>query len=234
MEYKTYAQLKTILNGQADLEQEVFIQAPELLEYFNTAINRAEALILNLGVEDEYFLNSANLALSTGVAAVTAMPSDIYGNKIRSIIYSNGGKIFEIKRMRKRAKFLEKAELDYENETDPRYQYILKNASATAGVSLHLVPPSKETSTTNVTMWYIRNANKLALDADKCDIPEFYSFVLAYVRYRVLDKEGMPGAVEAKMELDAEEKLMIQTLENMVPDEDDEVEADDSIYGEMS
>lgn len=233
MTLKTYAQLKTIIERELDLEQEVFVQTAEMLEYFNQAVNEAEANIHKLGLEDDYFLTSANLSLTSGSASVT-LPSNIYAAKIRAVIYKNGGTIYEIKRMRNSKRFLSKTLIDYENSSNPEYVYLLKNDSNTAGIKMHLSPTAKETSTTNVTCWYIRNATALSADADECDIPEFYSFILAFVKYRILDKEGHPNADNAKIDLEAQRKLMIETLENMVPDEESELEQDQSHYEEMS
>jgi len=96
----------------------------------------------------------------------------------------------------------------------------------TPAVQLTLVPASKETSTGNVTIWYIRNANRMALDEDICDIPEFTSFVIQYMKVRCYEKEQNENLSFATETLGALRKRMIDTLTNKEPDEFNEIEPD--------
>lgn len=234
MVYKTYAQLKTIIEEENDLEQEIFIQATELLEYFNRGIKMAEAAIHKLGLEDEYFKTSAPLALVTGASDID-LPENIYASKILEIVYESGNTIFEIKRIRGRDKLVYKKILNQTSVgSPPIYRYDLKNDSADDGIQIELVPDSLETSASNVTIEYIREANILEDDDSVCDIPEFYTFLLAFVRWKVRDKEGHPGSEDAKLDYEAEKSLMIETLSGQVPDGETSVEGDMSVYEEMS
>jgi hypothetical protein len=246
----TYLEAKTKVERDLDLEEENIIQPEEMVSYFNEAIDVAEADIHKLGLEDEYFLASDQLALVNGTADYS-LPTDIYANKLRAVMYQNGATIYEIKRVRERPgqrRFETIAQINYSGG-DCDYEYIIKNASAALGPQMQLVPPSREDSTTNVTRWYVRNANRIPqvgeakptsgnytqaeVDATVLDIPEFMSFVLQYVKNECKKKEGVLTDGD-RQELLAQRNLMIDTLTEMVPDGDDEIPADFSHYEEMN
>lgn len=227
---QTFGDLRDKIARELDLEDEAFIVADEMLGYYNDAVDDAEAEIL--GIYEDYFLTSALLPLETGVATYS-LPADIYANKIRRVIYSRGTIIYEILRVRDWKKFLKKAVIDAYSGLNDCYQYMLQNVSADDGVQLVLVPPSAETSEENVRLWYIRNANRATGDSDKCDIPEFTSFITAHMRCSVRRKEFNGDVPQADiMELERQRKLMIDTLTTMVPDDQTEIEQDLTHYNE--
>lgn len=226
----TYEEIKTKVERDLDHQEETMISEEEMLGYCNEAIDACEAEIH--GIYEDYFLTSSPLALVSGTSSYE-LPADIYASKIRSVIYSNSGNIYEIKRIRTPKKFLELAHITQSNPTN-HYNYIITNAEAT-GPRLVLYPSSKETSSTNVTIWYLRNAARMVELDDECDIPEFTSFVLQYMKVKCYEKEaGHPMYQTAVLELMALKKQMIETLTEMVPDEDNEVIQDLSHYEEMS
>lgn len=233
MQYKTYATLKSEVLIETDTEAEDFIQASEVLAYFNDAINEAEAHIHKLGLEDDYFLSTAQFSLTNGLQYLT-MPSDIYATKIRGLIYATTEKTYPIKGIKGPKKFEEMQDILMNSGGQPYYQYQILNASAANGHRIHLFPYSYETATNCITMYYIRNANEVTVDASVVDIPEFYSFIKAYVKYKIYDKEGSVKASDAKADLDKERLLMIETLTEMTPDYNNEIPPDLSIYEEMT
>jgi hypothetical protein len=234
----TYLELKTKVETDLDLQQNSIISAPEMLGYCNEAIDEAEAEIHKLGIEDIYFLSYANLALTNGIAEYN-LPADIYANKIEGVIYKNGVNIYEVKRLRARRKFLELAEINAQPSSTDLYQYLLINRSRpdplvpTSGRKLQLIPAAQETST-NITLWYIRNAASMSADTDTLDIPEFANFIISFMKCRCLQKEGDPRAPDEVAVLAQQRKLMIDTLTEMVPDGDTEIEQDLSHYQEMT
>lgn len=228
----TYATAKLKVQRDLDLEEETFIQAEEFLEYFNESKREAEAEVL--GIFEDYLLTKANLALVNGTS-IYNIPSEIYSTKIRGIIYQTSSIIYEIKRIRSAKKFLERAYLRDANPTD-YYQYILLNGS-TSGIQIELSPASRETSSTNVTIWYLRTVTEITEDGDiiDADIPESLNFMYAYVKGKCKQKENagvMPP--DAAQELEQQRMLLVNTLSNAVPDDDNEVEKDLSFYREMS
>ena len=83
-------------------------------------------------------------------------------------------------------------------------------------------------------VWYFRNANRLELLEDVCDIPEFVHFVIQYMKLKIYEKEGNPNMGLAKTELEEQRRQMVSTLSSMVPDGDNEIEKDLSHYEDMS
>lgn len=228
----TYANAKIVVEKELDLEEETFIQDSEMLEYFNKARREVEAEVLS--IYEDYLLDSAPLALTLGVSKYS-LPASIYASKIRGIIYNNGSIIYEIKRIRSAHKFLERAMLRYTDPTD-FYRYIIVN-SAAGGIQIELSPAAKETSVDNVVIWYLRKMPDIALDGDFVDveIPESINFIYSYVKMLCKQKEN--GGVipqDAAAEMQAQKTLLIETLTNMVPDDDNEVIQDFSAYEEIS
>lgn len=227
-----YSTAKAKVQRDLDLEEEEFIQPEELLEYFNEALREAEAEVL--GIYEDYLLDSANLALAIGTSKYD-LPDGIYASKIRGIIYASGSTIYEINRIRTARKFLDRALLRDASPTD-YYTYIIINNSTT-GIQIELSPASKETSSSNVTIWFLRKVDEIVDDADIVDkdIPESINFVYAYVKAKCKQKENagvMPP--DAQAEIEQQRKLMIETLTNMVPDDDNENIKDMTFYNEMS
>ena len=227
-QYKTLAQIKTKVKEDLDLEDEQFITDTELTAYINEAIDECEAHVHTLEREAEYFLAEAFLPLTTGVQEFS-LPSDIYANKIRAIIYHNGTIIYPIERLRRVSKFEEMAYIEQYNTGTQFYRYVIKHETP-GTYQLKIFPASNETSTQNVKIWYIRNANLLSADTDICDVVEFSHYIISFAQWKCYLKEGNPSAIPKKAEVEEYRKLMIQTLETMVPDGDNEIEKDFSSY----
>jgi hypothetical protein len=217
----TYAELKSALQKELDLEDETFITAQEFLNYFNEGVDVVEASIHT--IYEDYFLTKGNLSLVNGTADY-GLPSDIYAQKIRGMYYDDGSKKYDIKRVRKitDVKFVEQT--DY-------YQYIITNTSA-SGLKITLYPTPAETNS-YVTLWYIRNAKRFSADADVCDIPEFTHVIVQYVRWKCMSKEGHPDTPQALNDLERMKQEMVETLTARVPDEDYEITQDMSFYNDF-
>jgi hypothetical protein len=226
--FYTWAQIKTKVKQDLDLEDEVFVTDTELMDYCNEAIDEAEAEIHTL--YEDYFLNKSAITLVQGTSDY-ALPSDIYAHKIRRIIYQNGATIYTIDRLKDWKKFEQKAVTDYYPGTNC-YSYLILNAAA-GTPKISLVPTAQE-SGAYVTMWYIRNATRMTADASICDIPEFINFIFQYIKVRVYQKEMNPNAQTAVAILQQQRELMQSTLGTMVPDADNTIEMDLSHYEESN
>lgn len=211
------------IKNELDLNEETFISDTEMLGYLKSAVNRAEQLIL--GIYEDYFLESAAISTTQDSSALT-IPANIYAHKIRTIYYANGTDIYEVKRLK------DLREIPYV-QTSELYRYIVKNTLA-SGASLQLIPVARETSSSNLTCWYLRNATTITAASDTVDIPEAQNFILAYLRYKCMSKEGHPLMPDAKEQLDKEEQLLVETLTSMVPDEDNQIQIDTSFYDDFS
>lgn len=228
---KTYQQIETKVLKDLDLEDETFIGTgvdSEMMGYCNEAIKTAEGIIHELC--EDYFLCPGTAISLVAAQADYALPTDIYADKIRKLIYANGPTIYDVKRMQKRDGFVEIAVENLYN-TSMLYSYLLVN-SLSAGRKIRIVPTPQSAESSVITPWYIREARQVAALSDEVDIPEFHSFIEKYMKVQCLAKEmlGSPSHQMAVRDLEKEESRMIASLTNRVPDEDDEIEMDLSFY----
>jgi hypothetical protein len=211
-----------------DLQEEAIVTASEMGGYLNDAIVDFQALAETL--DEDYFLTKTTLALVQGQSLIT-LPANCYASKIRGIEYRNGPLAFEIKRLRKFHEFARASDIDYIPAASPIYKYILLNNSNTAGVQIELHPPAQETSASNVTLWYLREATQLVNPTDVCDVPEGINYIFAHMKKSCLAKENLgtapPDAIAA---LEKQEQLVTNALQNRVPDDDNEIQLDMSHY----
>jgi len=222
-----YSELAAKVNMDLDLMDESFITSSELIGYCNEAIEDAEAEILK--INEDYFLSSATMAWTAGTS-LYALPSDIYISKIRSLMYVNGTDVYAIKRIRTMDEFENITEIA-NFEPNAQYQYIVRNASAAAGIQVQVFPAPRNTGTF-VTAWYIRSANRISVTTDPLDIPEFASFIMQFMKVRCYEKEGHPNLQMAIGALDKQRTLMIESLTEMVPDNNNQVPCDFSHYSD--
>lgn len=235
MQYKTFSQIRAKVERELDIEVEEFIQPDEFIEYVNDGISIAEADIHKLGLEDEYFLTKYTLPLIQGQEDFS-LPSPIYMNKIRAITYRYGSTIYTIERLRGPEKFENLERINQYNTITDFYKYLIRNDSAAAGVTLQLIPPSRETNPSAVKVWYIRECAKWSTDETlMCDLPQIaMQFLYQYVKYRVYEKEGHPNMASAKEDLTSVRQTMLATMEQMVADDNNEIVRDLSHYQDMS
>lgn len=222
--YRTLAQIRGRIQREIDLQEEVFVRPCELLEYINDAIDDAEACIHTL--YEDYFLSRQIIPLVENQQDY-ALPDDIYAHKIRRIVYNNESNVYTIARIQDWYKF-EQENIAQNFITSDLYRYFIVNFTP-GDPKIHLVPQSREDGPF-MQVWYLRQANQLVNDDDICDIPEFYNFIYAYVKVKVLDKEFHPGAAKADAELREQRARMEGTLAAMVPDARNEIEMDMEFY----
>lgn len=233
MIYKDYKTLKDEVLRETDAEAEDFIQPKEVLDYFNDAVREALAHIQKLGLEDDYFQKSATTGIVAGVQELN-LPNDIYAAKIRGVIYSMPSEVYQIKRIKGPNKFQLMQELLLYPPGNPMYMYDLENPSPTSGFRIKLYPIPVATIPSCIIINYVRTVTTIAADTDLVDIPEFYSFIKAFVKYKIFSKENSERAISAKEEYEKEKQLMMETLSEMTPDYDNKVIGDFTHYHEHS
>jgi hypothetical protein len=210
----TLSELKRRIQEPLDLEEETFIESDELTDIINTAIDEAEAIIHN--IYEDYFLTSEYLTVEADEDDYD-LPTDIYANKIRSVVYNDGLNKYEIKRYNGP---LADIELIDENED---YRYMLVNGGTT-GYQIRFLPAIRDASTAFIKVWYLRNAATLDEESDVTDIPEFVNFIISKAQGLCLAKENggiIPAPKQA--EIEQEKQLMINTLSDRVPDGQTEI-----------
>ena len=126
----TLSQIRTQVRRDLSMDEEQFISDAEINKYINDGIDVAEAEIHTL--YEDYFLDYLSLPLSVGVDTYD-LPSNIYANKIRKVIYDNGSdKEYLIARIKK----LEDT-MSSENENSDYYKYLITNvAPSTVGTAV--------------------------------------------------------------------------------------------------
>jgi len=224
----TLKEIRDQVIDDLDLSEEIFVDEPELNRWINDGISVAESNIHT--IYEDYFLSEVETAIISGQNLVD-YPSDIYANKIRKIIYTDGnghGESHEVRRVKSLLEATSRDLYDTNNKT-AILEWSPINEAAT-GRKIRLFPTEGRAG--NLIIWYLRNANKLVLDADICDIDEFSRFIVQYVKTQVFLKDGDPRTEDSKGLEEQFKKEMVDTLSNMIPDNNNEVVMDMSHYDE--
>lgn len=219
----TLSEIRAIIERDLDLEEEQGITRAEINAAINSAIRKAEAEIHSL--YEDYFFAKAYVAMVSGTSSYD-LPSDIYANKIRGLYYKDGTEEYEVKPIVRSYEMIDPDQL-------ASYKYKLINTSA-SGIKLTLFPSSRITSSTALTLFYIRNAKQLVNDSDTCDIPEFEDFIIADTKVRLYVKDGDPRTQEAIAEREDCKARMVTTLSRAIPDENNKLDIDMSFYEEIN
>ena len=211
---------------EMDTEEETFIEESEYIVYINDAIDEAEAEIHSMN--EDYMLTSSTLDMVEGTKQYP-LPDTIYANKIKHVQFKrNSSDMHRISRMQAfQAAYAEESTLN-----DPEW-YLLRNDSTVDGVEIEFYPTPTRSGTGLVTLWYLRNAERVATTADKIDLPEFASFVFAYLKFRVAQKEMSPLRDSYEAELQHQRELMKSTLGQMIVDVNETLPKDMSFYDDF-
>lgn len=228
MKFWTWAEIQTKVENDLGLQDEDMVSPAEMMAYGNEAVDEAEAEIHS--INEDYFLSTATLSLVSGTDTLS-MPSDIYANKIRNLVYRNGSIVSVINRLKDSTKFGIYTQNLLVTANNGLYSYFLVNSTAGAPEIL-LTPPVRE-SGPYVAIWYLRTANRFVDDTSICDIPQFVSFVIQFIKVRCYEKESHPNLQKAIVDLEQQRSQMNATLTNMVPDDDTMITADMSHYNDQ-
>jgi hypothetical protein len=229
MKFWTFGEIRQKVERDLDLEGESFITSVEMLGYANEAVDEVERQILTLC--EDYFLTRGTLTLVPGVEEY-AIPTDIYALKIRQIVYRSGTQVWRVNRVRDWNKFLS-YELDKTNlSATQHYGFFILNQ--TAGSPKILLTPTPTETGSLLQIWYLRNANEMVDDTSICDIPEAVNYVMAYIRMKCMAKELHPNLQSAIAEVEMQKADTLKTLAEMVPDNENNIEADSRLYDEMN
>ena len=220
MKQWTWLEIKTKVQNDLDLIAEDFISEAELLDYANEAIDECEAEIHT--IYEDYFMTQATLSVVQGTQEID-VPSDIYADKIRKIFTPTIGsrEAYDVMRIRN---LREIPRIQAEED----YRYVLVNNLDNGATSIRIYPTPRESFTADI--WYLRNAKRLAVDADQCDIPEFVLYVLQFMKQRCYEKEGHPNVMKAMQDTARLKEKMRGVLANRVDDDDNKIIPDLSFY----
>lgn len=231
MSYPTFSDIELRVRRELDLIDEPSVTQDELIAYANQAIDVAESEIHSL--YEDYFLKKATINLVANQSEY-ALPSDIYAAKIRAVIFNVNNQIYEVMRMTDKRMF-EQIKRSEEFSKNDIYRYILTNDGPLTGIRLYLFPAAKETATAGLTVWYLRNANRIVTPTDIIDIPEFSNFIVAKMKWLIgVNKPGLVAVDGATIDAETQLSLMRETLQNRTPDDWTNVVMDMGAYEEHS
>jgi hypothetical protein len=219
MIFTNWLDLKTRVQAELDIRDETFIDSAELLIYAKKAIDTAANIIINL--YEDYFLVKSTITLVSGQSDYS-LPTDIFAQKIRRVIYDNGQTKYAIKRIKNLDETAQLTQAGYQ------HKYIITN-SLTNGFKMSLFPTPVE-SGGYLTLWYLRNVSQIALDADVIDLPEAHHYIMTHIKDSCLNKERGSLNAAPSAELKEQERLLVEALTCRTPDDDNTIEPDISFY----
>lgn len=242
MRIPTWGEIETKIRADLDLQDpDNFISEDEMAGYGNEGIDAAEVLIM--ATFEDYFLTPATLTLVDGEDLI-ALPSNIYAQKIRELLYINGDRIYPLKELRDPNKFYKKAIIDASANSGDEYQYFLESPTEGLQDKLVLAPPAQE-SGAYLKMWYIRNANRITLQAapdsssratqvaTPIDIPEWRAYIEQFVKMRCYEKmKDRDGEDKAAAKLEKLGELLLINLKDKKLNNENDVPLDTSHYME--
>jgi hypothetical protein len=234
VQYKTFAALKLEVQSETDTEAEDFVTATEIMAYFQEAVDECAAHIYKVWpLATNYFEKLTQFDLTVGQQLLT-LPTDMYARSILRMVFNGNGKVFPIHRFNKSKRFEEIAEISQFNSTSDYYKYTFIDDGSLNTHQAKLWPASKDEGTGIIWLWYVREPIQIVDDTSLIDIPEFYYYIKSYVKWKIYGKEGSPLLEEALADRNEKRALMLETLAEMTPDDDNLLEGDYSHYEEMS
>ena len=217
----TWGEIREEIQAEYDLSEETFVDATELLQYANSAIEDIEKEIHT--IHDKYFHSESVVSLITGVQDYN-LPTDIYANKVTGLYYTDGTTKYEIKEIKDLREII-----DVESEDDYRYKIVNTTSN---GTKLRIYPSSRETSN-NVTLFYRRRIKLFQNDASILDVPEAKEFVKQYVIDKAMNKERMTPDAPESAALGRKRKALLDSLENMIDDDNTDLLINTEFYEEF-
>lgn len=217
----TWGEIREEIQAEYDLSEETFVDATELLQYANSAIEDIEKEIHT--IHDKYFHSESVVSLITGVQDYN-LPTDIYANKVTGLYYTDGTTKYEIKEIKDLREII-----DVESEDDYRYKIVNTTSN---GTKLRIYPNSRETNN-NVTLFYRRRIKLFQNDASVLDVPEAKEFVKQFVIDKAMNKERMTPDAPESAALGRKRKALLDSLENMIDDDNTDLLINTEFYEEF-
>jgi len=229
MNYPTFAAMEADLKDELDLNEETFIQPDEMKRYFNEAVDMIEYQVHTIC--EDYFLAFTQIPVTAGDTEIQ-LPTNIYANKIRKLYWNYAdNERYEIIPIR------DLMEIPWVNVND-LYRYIFLNNGVTntntIGTVVKVYPAFRATTTTALSIFYIREAQNYVDEDSVCDIPEWSNIIIQYVRYKCMIKEGHPQSDQAKADLALMMTGLQEALHSRVMDENNKLSMDPRTLSDYS
>lgn len=176
MRYWTWGEIREKIEDEFDLQEEPdMLSEGELCGYLNDAIDSIEQFF----VARKYFLSATTIAMVAGQRDYD-LPTDIYANKIKKLIYDYN----EIKPIKDLSKITIVESLSGVGD----FCYILINSGSRP--KIRILPTPQESGT--MDLYYVRNAARIEEDGDddqEIDIPEANLYIIEHLRREIYRKE---------------------------------------------
>ncbi len=223
----TLTQAINRVRTELDLLDEPQVTDSEITTYLNEGIDVVESIILDI-YEDYFLARGTPINLVSGTSEYN-YPADIWGNKLRALIYRNGAIVTEIPRQYNQINDFEATErMDQLGVWTP-YTMVYRPLNTT--FKLTPAPTSSESSV--LVPWYIRQATRLVNGSDTIDIPEGDNCIVAYAKNEIaMNKSGIGDANKTMIKLKSLLEQLNKSLSNRVPDQWNFVAKDMSYYEE--
>ena len=231
----TLKQLRDRIINDLDLQEETWVINSEIDEFINDGIEEAESEIHTI-YEDYFLVENPAITITAGDNTID-YPADIYANKIRKIVFSEGSNTGASHTIRRIKDLADAKHLDIFDTSDNSRLWWSPINDAVNGRKIRLFPAAGRNGLVHI--FYLRNAKRLALDTDVLDIDEFQRFVRQVAMTKILLKDGDVRAEDSVALQEKYRKQLQTTLMTMAPDDDNEIESDyshydDSYGGEIS
>lgn len=223
---RTLAQLRAQVQADLDLEDDDFISSSDINQWIREGVRQAESQIHTL--YENYFLVEGIIPLIAG-QNLYDYPADIFANKIVKILFSSGqgsgSQTHEVRRVRNLV-VAKDIDIKHTQSTNPILSWLAMNDSS--GRKIRIFPSHGRAG--ELSVFYVRNAKELINDSDECDIDEFEHYVVQYAKTQSYHKDGDPRFQSSKALEEQYKKDMVETLSNMAPDNNNELDMDFDHY----
>jgi hypothetical protein len=193
-----------------------------------------QRLLLKLGSEPSvaYYVTAAGATDVTLSDTFGGSPVDLSLMTTAGLFYTTqtaSSDYYEMVRIRDWRKFREYRNSREADQDTLDYRYFIVNRTVGSPV-IKVTPVVRLTAVGAAEIWYIRNANRLFVDDDICDIPEAVRFIYDHLKVRTYMKEQHPALQLAVAAREGTKQRIIETLAAMVPDAANEIEMDTTHY----
>lgn len=220
MKVWTYGEMNQKVLDDLDLNDEIFIKPNEMVGYFNEGITEAASEIYELN--EDYFLTRYFIPVVAGTRRYQ-LPSAIFANRIRNVLYRNGAIIYEIDRFRRRGKFEAMEIINQFGQSDD-YMYTLWN-DVPGQSYLEFYPNMRDTAILSpqgsvfapIVMSFIRDNNRVPVLGEFCN-PEIVAITQVNISTDVIQsnsgsralgvpQRGIPGPWPGSLSYKTGDKL---------------------------
>ena len=172
----TLLEMKEKIKSDLEMREEQYLPDSDIVKLINDAVSDAHKHIVR--VYEDYFLSFYTQPLAADQSIIT-LPTDIFADKIRAIIYRDGDigsasitcEFSKVKSLRDAMNVRN----IISNNSGAMRLWLLTDQSVSSR-AIKLIPETGRAGF--VDMWYVRRPAIMVNDSDLCPIPEFADYVV--------------------------------------------------------